>query len=80
MSQIGRELQLSLQAAFREAHHRRHAYLTVEHLLFALVPPTPVGLQQDRELTVGEVGDAAPTVEPRRPDLGPEPGDAMVIE
>ncbi|MCZ6783808.1 MAG: ATP-dependent Clp protease ATP-binding subunit ClpA [Proteobacteria bacterium] len=36
MSQIGRELQLTLQAAYREAVVRRHAYLTVEHLLFAL--------------------------------------------
>ncbi|MEE2702996.1 MAG: ATP-dependent Clp protease ATP-binding subunit ClpA [Myxococcota bacterium] len=37
MSQIGRELQLTLQAAVREAQVRRHAYLTVEHLLYALV-------------------------------------------
>ncbi|MDJ0866751.1 MAG: ATP-dependent Clp protease ATP-binding subunit ClpA [Myxococcota bacterium] len=37
MSRIGRELQLTLQAAFREAVERRHAYLTVEHLLFALL-------------------------------------------
>ena len=36
MSRIGRELQLTLQAAHREAVSRRHAYLTVEHLLFAL--------------------------------------------
>ena len=37
MSQINRELQLTLQAAMREAVSRRHAYLTVEHLLFALL-------------------------------------------
>jgi ATP-dependent Clp protease ATP-binding subunit ClpA len=37
MSQIGRELQLTLQAAHDEAVARRHAYLTVEHLLFALL-------------------------------------------
>ena len=34
---IGRELQLTLQAALREALVRRHAYLTTEHLLFALL-------------------------------------------
>jgi len=37
MSQIGRELHLTLQAALREALSRRHAYVTVEHLLFALL-------------------------------------------
>ena len=37
MSQINRELQLTLQAAMREAISRRHAYLTVEHLLYALL-------------------------------------------
>jgi ATP-dependent Clp protease ATP-binding subunit ClpA len=37
MSSIGRDLQLTLQAAFREAESRRHAYLTVEHLLYALI-------------------------------------------
>jgi len=37
MSQIGRELQLTLQAAHSEAVSRRHAYLTVEHLLYALL-------------------------------------------
>jgi len=36
MSRFNRELQLTLQAAMREAVRRRHAYLTVEHLLFAL--------------------------------------------
>jgi ATP-dependent Clp protease ATP-binding subunit ClpA len=36
MSRINRELQLTLQAALREAVARRHAYLTVEHLLLAL--------------------------------------------
>jgi ATP-dependent Clp protease ATP-binding subunit ClpA len=37
LSQIGRELQLTLQAAVREAMVRRHTYLTVEHLLYALL-------------------------------------------
>ena len=36
MSRVGRELQITLQAAYREAVSRRHAYLTVEHLLYAL--------------------------------------------
>ncbi len=36
MSQLSRELQLAIQAAAREAMARRHAYLTVEHLLYAL--------------------------------------------
>ncbi|MCP4003616.1 MAG: ATP-dependent Clp protease ATP-binding subunit ClpA [bacterium] len=37
MSRITRELQLTLQAAMREAISRRHEYLTVEHLLYALL-------------------------------------------
>ena len=37
MSRIGRELQLTLQAAHNEAVARRHAYLTVEHLFYALL-------------------------------------------
>ena len=37
MSRIGRELQMTLQSAFREAVARRHAYLTLEHLLFAIL-------------------------------------------
>jgi ATP-dependent Clp protease ATP-binding subunit ClpA len=36
VSQLSRELQLAIQAAAREAMARRHAYLTVEHLLYAL--------------------------------------------
>jgi ATP-dependent Clp protease ATP-binding subunit ClpA len=36
MSRINRELQLTIQAALREAVSRRHPYLTVEHLLLAL--------------------------------------------
>ncbi len=36
MSEIGRELHLTLQAALREAVMRRNPYLTVEHLLYAL--------------------------------------------
>jgi ATP-dependent Clp protease ATP-binding subunit ClpA len=37
MSRLNRELQAALQAAMREAISRRHAYLTVEHLLYALL-------------------------------------------
>ena len=37
MTQINRELQLTIQSAVREAMARRHAYLTVEHLLYALI-------------------------------------------
>ncbi len=36
MSQISRELHLMLQASVREALARRHAYVTVEHLLYAM--------------------------------------------
>jgi ATP-dependent Clp protease ATP-binding subunit ClpA len=36
VSRLNRELQLTIQAAAREAQTRRHAYLTVEHLLYAL--------------------------------------------
>jgi len=37
MSEIGRELHLALQAAVKEAVIRRHPYVTVEHLLYALL-------------------------------------------
>jgi ATP-dependent Clp protease ATP-binding subunit ClpA len=37
VSQINRELELTIQAAAREAVRRRHAFLTVEHLLYALI-------------------------------------------
>ncbi len=37
MSEIGRELQIMLHAALREAVARRHAYVTVEHLLYAML-------------------------------------------
>ena len=36
MSEINREFQLTLQSAIREAAARRHPYVTVEHLLYAL--------------------------------------------
>jgi ATP-dependent Clp protease ATP-binding subunit ClpA len=36
MSEISRELHLTLQAALREAIVRRNPYLTIEHLLYAL--------------------------------------------
>ncbi len=37
MSSISRELHLLLQASVREAMARRHAYVTVEHILFAMI-------------------------------------------
>ncbi len=37
MSELDRQLQLALQAAVREALESRHAYLTVEHILYALL-------------------------------------------
>jgi ATP-dependent Clp protease ATP-binding subunit ClpA len=37
VSSINRELQMTIQAALREAVARRHGYLTVEHLLYALL-------------------------------------------
>jgi ATP-dependent Clp protease ATP-binding subunit ClpA len=37
MSEISRELHLMLQAVLREAATRRHAFVTVEHLLYALL-------------------------------------------
>ncbi len=40
MAEIGRELELTIQAAFREAVSRHHSYVTVEHLLFALLHDT----------------------------------------
>mgnify|MGYP002700988135 CR=1 FL=1 len=41
MAGVSRELQLTLQSAYQEAVHRRHAFVTVEHLLFALLPDAP---------------------------------------
>jgi ATP-dependent Clp protease ATP-binding subunit ClpA len=37
MSEISRELHLMLQAVLREAATRRHAFVTVEHLLYAML-------------------------------------------
>jgi ATP-dependent Clp protease ATP-binding subunit ClpA len=37
VSHLNRELQVTLQSALREAIARRHAYLTVDHLLYALL-------------------------------------------
>ena len=37
MSRISRELHIMLQASVREALARRHHYVTVEHLLFAMI-------------------------------------------
>jgi ATP-dependent Clp protease ATP-binding subunit ClpA len=43
VSELNRELQLMLQAALREASVRRHAFVTVEHLLYALLHDTHGG-------------------------------------
>ena len=40
MTRISRELHIMLQAALREAVQRRHHYVTVEHLLFAMIHDT----------------------------------------
>jgi len=40
MSRISRELHLMLQASVREALAHRHQYVTVEHLLFAMIHDT----------------------------------------
>jgi ATP-dependent Clp protease ATP-binding subunit ClpA len=40
VSHINRELQLTLHSAVREAVSRRHAYVTIEHLLYALIHDT----------------------------------------
>ena len=37
MSRLSRNLQMTLQAALQEAASYRHPYLTVEHLLFAVL-------------------------------------------
>ena len=37
MSLLSRDVELTLQAAFREAESRRHQFVTLEHLLFALL-------------------------------------------
>ncbi len=34
---IGKELELTLEATVRDARARNHEYLTVEHILFAVV-------------------------------------------
>ena len=34
---INKELELSIEATIREAETRRHEYLTVEHILFAVL-------------------------------------------
>ena len=34
---LSRDLELTLAAAFREAESRRHEYVTLEHLLFAML-------------------------------------------
>jgi len=40
VSHLSRELQITLQSALQEAATRRHPYLTVEHLLYALLHDT----------------------------------------
>ena len=37
MSLLSKDVELTLQAAFREAESRRHEFVTLEHLLFALL-------------------------------------------
>ena len=37
---ISRELQITLNLAVKEAHRRRHEFLTLEHVLFALLHDT----------------------------------------
>ena len=37
MSLLSRDVEFTLQAAFREAESRRHQFVTLEHLLFALL-------------------------------------------
>ena len=54
MSSISRELQITLQAAVREAIARRHAYVTVEHLLYALLHD-----EQGREEAIRSVATRA---------------------
>jgi ATP-dependent Clp protease ATP-binding subunit ClpA len=77
MSGIPRELQLTLQAAWREAQSRRHPYLTVEHLLYAL-------LHEDRGAEVlrrcgGDVARLKAALQRFfADDLEPEAGDAPV--
>ena len=70
MSQIGRELQLTLQAAFREAAARRHAYVTVEHLLYALLYLTGYPMTLDDLKNFRQWG--SPT--PGHPEYGETPG------
>ncbi|MFP6660329.1 MAG: ATP-dependent Clp protease ATP-binding subunit ClpA [Myxococcota bacterium] len=77
MSSISRELQLMLQAAYREAVSRRHAYLTVEHLFYAL-------LHSDRGIEIlGHAGAHVPTLKAGLErffdeDLEAVPGDESV--
>jgi ATP-dependent Clp protease ATP-binding subunit ClpA len=77
MSSINRELQITLQAALREAVARRHAFLTVEHLLYAL-------LHDERGVEVlGNCGANLPRLKEALErffdhDLAREPGDEPV--
>jgi ATP-dependent Clp protease ATP-binding subunit ClpA len=77
MSRINRELQLTLQAALREAMSRRHAYLTVEHLLLALAHD-----QRGAEVLRHSGADVARLKADLerflRDDLAAEPGDGPV--
>jgi len=77
MSSINRELQITLQAALREAVARRHAFLTVEHLLYAL-------LHDERGVDVlGNCGANLPRLKEALErffddDLAREPGDEPI--
>ncbi|MBX9688852.1 MAG: hypothetical protein K2X27_19240, partial [Candidatus Obscuribacterales bacterium] len=43
MTMLSAELQKTLESAYREAQKRRHEYLTLEHLLFALLDEKTAG-------------------------------------
>jgi len=77
MSRIGRELQIVLQTAYREAVHRRHPYLTIEHLFYAALHD-----DQGAEI-VGHSGGRVPALirDLERffeEDIEPIPGDEPV--
>ena len=70
MSRFNRELQLTLQAAMREAILRRHAYLTVEHLLLALCHDERGAEVLRHSRREPEAPEGRPRALPRRRDRG----------
>lgn len=50
------------------------------HLLVSLMPPSPVGFEDDSKGGVGEVDDAMPAVVPRGTKLRLESDDPIVVE